>query len=288
MKKLVFILGLLVFATYMNAQVIDGIHDKLFDYYAEEKWEDCAFKADRMILQEKYKNDAEVYLYLAASYNKIFLMGLEDTTLLYKVPEYADAYKYALKYSVLSKKKDKKAKFYFPKNDFLFEEIAIAGIYYIDHYLSINKPPKANSYMRKIMKTYTDVNIYFMHGVLSLMSADSVTGRPVIDSVFYTMDKVRPKNVENTEFIMIDAFDLYVNFLINREKPLTDSARSVITRGLRYFPGDELLKYDLQLIDNPSLDIPKPDNAKKKLMLKQISTILPDDDSDDADDGDDD
>ncbi len=286
MKKFFLFTGLLVLATYMNAQVVGGIHDKLFDYYSEERWEDCAFKADRMILQEKYKNDAEVYLYLAASYNKIFLMGLEDTTLLYKVPEYADAYKYALKYSVMAKKKDKKAKLYFPKNDNMLEEISIAGIYYVDHYLSVNKPTKANSYMRKIMKTYTDVNIYFMHGVLSLMSADSVTGRPVIDSVFYTMDKARPKNVANTEFIMIDAFDLYVNFLIKRENPLTDSARNVINRGLRYFPGDELLKYDLKLIENPGTDIPKPENAKKKVMLKQITTNLPDDDDDDTEDDD--
>lgn len=286
MKKLFLFAGLLVLATYMNAQVVGGIHDKLFDYYSEEKWEDCAFKADRMILQEKYKNDAEVYLYLAASYNKIFLMGLEDTTLLYKVPEYADAYKYALKYSVMAKKKDKKAKLYFPKNDNMLEEIAIAGIYYVDHYLSVNKPTKANSYMRKIMKTYTDVNIYFMHGVLSLMSADSVTGRPVIDSVFYTMDKARPKNVGNTEFIMIDAFDMYANFLIKRETPLTDSARNVINRGLRYFPGDELLKYDLKLIENPGTDIPKPENARKKVMLKQITTNLPDDDDDDTEDDD--
>lgn len=286
MKRFFLFVGLLVLATYMNAQVVGGIHDKLFDYYSEERWEDCAFKADRMILQEKYKNDAEVYLYLAASYNKIFLMGLEDTALLYKVPEYADAYKYALKYSVMAKKKDKKAKLYFPKNDNMLEEIAIAGIYYVDHYLSVNKPTKANSYMRKIMKTYTDVNIYFMHGVLSLMSADSVTGRPVIDSVFYTMDKARPKNVANTEFIMIDAFDQYVNFLIKREIPLTDSARNVINRGLRYFPGDELLKYDLKLIENPGTDIPKPENAKKKVMLKQITTNLPEDDDDDTEEDD--
>jgi hypothetical protein len=280
MKKFVFVVGLLVFATYTNAQVIDGIHDKLAEFYAAERWEDCCFKADRMILQEKYQNDPEVYLYLAASYTRIFLMGLEDTTLIYKVPEYVNAYKYALKYSVVAKKKDKKAKFYFPKNDFMLEEIAIAGIHYIDHYLSIKKPSKANSYMRKIMKTYTDVNLYFMHGVLSCMSADSVTGRTVIDSVFYTMDKARPKTVSKTEFIMVDAFDHYVGFLLNRPVPLTDSARNIVMRGLRYFPGDELLSYDLKLIDNPGLDIPKPANSKKKLALKQIAVKLPGADDD--------
>lgn len=288
MKRSFFIFGFLILTMFSNAQVVDGIQDKLYDYYSQERWEDCAFKADRMILQAKYENDAEVYLYLAASYNKIFLMGLEDTTLIYKVPEYIEAYKYALKYSVIAKKKDKKAKFYFPKNDFLLEEIAIAGIYYVDHYLSIKKPAKANSYMRKILKTYKDVNLNFMFGVLSVVSGDTVTGNPVIREVFNTMESARPKNVANTEFVMIDAFDIYVNYLMSKEVPLIDSARSVITRGLRYFPGDEFLSYDLKLIDNPALDIPKPENAKKKVMLKQISTILPDDDSDDDSDDDDD
>jgi len=275
MKRISLLLVMLTVATVMMAQVKNGIHDKLAEYYAEEQWEDCAFKADRMILQEKYANDAEVYLYLAASYAKIFLMGLEDTTLIYKVPEYVNAYKNALKYSVVAKKKDKKAKFYFPANDFMLEEIAIAGIHYIDHYLGINKPAKASSYMRKIMKTYTDINIYFMHGVLCTMIGDTTTGNPIIREVFNTMDTKRPEGVENTDFIMVDAFDVYVNSLIKREIPLTDSARSVITRGLRYFPGDELLSYDYKLIDNPALDIPKPANAKKLLMLKQISVNMP-------------
>jgi hypothetical protein len=100
------------------------------------------------------------------------------------------------------------------------------------------------------------------------------------------MDTQRPKNVANTEFIMIDAFDYYINHLIKREVPLTDSARNVANRGLRYFPGDPLLLYDLQLIDNPTLDIPKPQNVKKKSVLKTISgSILDsDDDKDDEDD----
>lgn len=290
MKKFVLLFIILSAATLSRAQVIDGVHDKLAEYYAEQRWEDCAFKADRMILQEKYQNDAEVYLYLASSYAKIFLMGLEDTALLYKVPEYVNAYKNALKYSVIAKKKDKKAKFYFPKNDFMLEEIAITGIYYIDHYMAIKKTPKASSFMRKIMKTYTDVNILYMHGVLCAMTGDTTTGFPVIRDVYKTMDTQRPKNVANTEFIMVDAFDYYINHLINREVPLTDSARNVANRGLRYFPGDPLLLYDLQLIDNPALSTPKPDNVKKKAALKTIAVSIPgsDDDKEEEDEEDDD
>ena len=216
-------------------------------------------------------------------------MGLEDTTLLYKVPDYVNAYKYALKYSVIAKKKDKKAKFYFPKNDFMLEEIAIAGIHYIDHYVKIKKYPKANSFIRKIMKTYTDVDIYFMHGVLSAMSNDTITANTVIKSVFKTMDTERPKTVTNTEFIMIDAFDLYANWLLNRPVPLTDSATNIVNRGLRYFPGNEVLSYYLKLIENPQLDIPKPENTRKITALKKFDVKLPDDTEEDSneDEGDD-
>lgn len=263
------------------AQVVGGKHKKLAEYYENEQWEDCSFKADRMILQEKYANDAEVYLYLASSYSKIFLMGLRDTMLIYKVPQYVDAYKLALKHSVTAKKKDRKAKVYFPANDFMLEEIAITGIYYIDHYVSVNKIAKASSFMRKIMKTYTDVNIYFMHGVLCSMTGDTATGNPVIRDVLKTMDTNRPDSVQNTEFIMIDAFDLYINFLLKKDPPLTDSARNIVTKALIYFPGDELLTYYFKLIDNPELGIEKPANAKKLQQLKQIAVRMPGDPEED-------
>lgn len=266
------------------AQVVGGKHKKLAHYYENEQWEDCNFKADRMILQDKYSNDAEVYLYLASTYSKIFLMGLRDTMLIYKVPQYVNSYKLALKYSVTAKKKDRKAKFYFPANNFMLEEIAITGIYYIDHYMSVNKLPKASSYMRKILRTYNDVNLYFMHGVLCSMTGDTATGNPVIREVFKTMDTNRPDSVANTEFIMIDAFDHYVNFLVKQEQPLSDSARSVITRALRYFPGDELLSYDLKLIDNPELNIDKPVNVRKLQQLKEIEVRMPGDPEEDEED----
>ncbi|MDD3741628.1 MAG: hypothetical protein PHH30_10330 [Bacteroidales bacterium] len=290
MRKALLLVIIISIAQLSFSQVVGGKHKKLENYYKNEQWEDCNFKADRMILQEKYANDAEVYLYLASTYSKIFLMGLKDTLLIYKVPQYVNAYKLALKYSVTAKKKDKKAKFYFPANNFMLEEIAMTGIYYIDHYVSVNKLSKASSFMRKILKTYTDVNLYFMHGVLCSMTGDTATGNPIIRDVFKTMDTNRPDSVANTEFIMVDAFDLYVNFLISKDPPLTDSALSVITRALRYFPGDEFLAYDLKLIENPELSTEKPENAKKRAKLKQIEVSMPgyDEDTEEEDEEDED
>ncbi|HNQ68809.1 MAG TPA: hypothetical protein PKN32_10550 [Bacteroidales bacterium] len=288
MRKTFLLVIIISIAQMSFAQVVGGKQKKLENYYKNEQWEDCNFKADRMILQEKYANDAEVYLYLASSYSKIFLMGLKDTMLIYKVPQYVDAYKLALKYSVTAKKKDKKAKIYFPANNFMLEEIAITGIYYIDHYVSVNKLSKASSFMRKILKTYSDVNLYFMQGVLCSMTGDTATGNPIIRDVFKTMDTQRPTTVEKTEFIMIDAFDLYTSFLLKKDPPLTDSARSVITRALRYYPGDELLSYYLKLIENPELNIEKPANSKKLAQLKQIEVRMPGDPEEEDDDSEDD
>ncbi|MDD2386694.1 MAG: hypothetical protein PHP52_07905 [Bacteroidales bacterium] len=280
MRKIVSIVLLGLMGLPLFAQVKGGVHKKLAEYYQKEQWEDCAFKADRMILKEKYRNDAEVYLYLAASYNKIFLMGLEDSTMLMKVPEYAQAYKLALKHSVFSKKKDRKAGFYYPENNNMLEEIAISGIYYVEHYVESGKVSKANSYVRKIMKTYTDINIYFLHGSLSAMIGDMETAKEVFDSVFNTMNNRTQGNVQNTEFMMLEGFDLYVNHLISLDEPLLDSAKYLTMKGLQYFPDNEILKWNLQKIDNPESTLPKPENILKSKALKAIAINLTGDDDD--------
>ncbi len=289
MKRLSLILILISVAAVLSAQVIGGVQTKLQKFYEEERWEDCAFKADRMVLQEKYKNDPEVNLYLGASYAKIFLMCLEDSSLLNKVPEYLNSYSYALKYSLIAKKKDKKAKIIFPKNDFMLEEIAITGIYYIDHYMSIKKIAKANSYLRKMMKVYSDINFDFLGAVFSVSLGDTVNGTPIIKDVFSKMDNERPSKPSNTDFIMIDAFDYYINFLINKEIPLYDSAKNVANRGLKYFPDSEVFKYYLQLINNPELESKKPKNERKQVVLKNVAlNNLNDDKDENIDDNDDD
>jgi tetratricopeptide (TPR) repeat protein len=284
MKKILFAFFILLITLPVMSQVKGSMHSKLANYYQNEQWEDCAFKADRMILQEKYRNDAEVYLYLAASYNKIFLLGLADSTLLMLVPEYANAYKLALKYSAYSKKKDKKAGFYFPENNDMLEEIAICGTHYIDHYFEVGKISKARSYLRKIMKMHTDLNVYFLYGVTCAMTGDDETYSEVMDSVFRTMDNQRPSGIENTNFMMVDGFDVYATYLMNLEQALTDSAKSFTQRGLRYFPDNELLKWNLQWIDNPEIMSTKPENALKVEALKRVALIIPGEDED-SDDG---
>lgn len=288
MKKILIILYLVIIAFTGFSQVKGGVHSKLAKYYKNQQWEDCAFKADRMILKPKYEKDAEVYLYLAASYNKIFLMCLEDTTLLYKVPDYVNAYTYALKYSVKSKKLDKKSGILFPKNDFLLEEIAISGIYYIDHYVSIGKFAKAASFMRKIQKTYNDDNLNFYLAVLSLKANDLATAKPILTEIFLKLDNESKRESKNTDFIMIDAFDMYVSHLLSQEPPLLDSANNVAQRAAKVFTNDELVKYLLNISNNTDAKINKPENVLKKAMLKQVQFSTSDSDDEDSNDSNDD
>ncbi len=282
MKKLFVLIVLSCIISSGFSQVVGGVHSKLAKYYKNQQWEDCAFKADRMILKPKYEKDAEVYLYLAASYNKIFLMCLEDTTLLYKVPDYVNAYNYALKYSQKSLKLDKKAKKYFPKNDFLLEEIAISGIHFIDHYLSINKIPKAASFLRKIQRTYTDENLNFMLGVLSAKINDNQTANQLIKEYFSIIrEKKTPKN---TDFIAIDAFDIYVHHLISQEPPLSDSAKNVVAMAKTIFPDDELIFYLEKIVSDSELKLAKPENSKKIAILKHVKINTSSGDDEDYED----
>lgn len=288
MKRLIFFSLMFLLPLLLRSQVIGGKHEKLAKFYEEERWEDCAFKADRMILLEKYQNDAEVYLYLAASYNKIFLMCLEDSTLLYKVPDYLKAYTYALKYSVTAKKKDKKRKELFPKNNFLLEEIAIAGIHYVDHFISIKKYSKANSYTRKIIKTYKDPHLLMLQGVLTNIMGDTVTGNGLINSAYSMLDAMSAdqKAEAKTAFIMIDAVDLYAGFL-SADSTKVDSAKNFVTKALVYYPDNKILQYDMRKLADPTLSEPKPENEQKAAMLKQVM-FNTQNEADDDDDGDDD
>lgn len=286
MKKIFFISLFFLLSICVTAQVIGSIHKKLAQYYEKEQWEDCAFKADRMILQDKYQNDAEVYLYLAASYNKIFLMCLEDSTLLNKVPEYLNSYKFALQYSTTAKKKDKKIKYYFPKNNFLLEEIAIAGMHYVDHFIEIRKYAKANSYMRKILKTYSDYNLTILNGVLTVMTGDSIMGKEIIQTSLNSKNEVGASVSKKTDFIMIDAIDLYAGFLI-KDTANREEATNLVLLGLKFFPNEGMLAHRLKQIKDPNYNDIKPLNSKKADVLKQIKFNTKVEGNDDLDNDDD-
>lgn len=262
-----------------QAQVKHGVHKNLAKYFEKEEWEDLAFKAERMLIKQQHTNDPEIYLYLGYSYNEIFLLCLEKPELLNKYPEYLTSYKNALNYSQQAKKKDKKKKLLFPDNDKLLQEIAITGYYYIDDFVTAKKKyPKANSQMNKILKTYSDNNLIFMKGVLCEMSNDLVNSKAIFDTVF---DKLSTSNKEKTAFYTIEAFDYYIHFLIDKEEPEIEKAKTFINKGIEIYPDNEMLIYLSEYIENPQTQTSKPENKLKKEILKQLKLNITDNDEDD-------
>jgi len=268
-----------------SAQVKNGVHSKLAKFFENEQWEDLAFKCDKMMVLEKYKNDAELYLYSAYAYAKIFTMCLDDPTLLDKTPEYLQSYDKALKYSVSAKKKDKKAKILFPDNDDLLKEIAVIGMYYVDHYVSIKKYSKANIKVKKMLKTYSDDNFVALSGCLSAILGDTATANPIMRNLEVQAEKGKRRE-KDTDFAMIEAFDIYATWLIEKENPDTEEAKKVLALGLKFFPDDPVLVYDLEFAKNPeyATEHAKPENAKKAEFMVKASAISEDDDDDDDDD----
>ncbi len=270
-----------------NAQVKNGVHTKLGKLFENEQWEDLAFKCDKMMVQEKYRNDAELYLYSAYSYAKIFTMCLDDPKLLDKTPEYLQSYDLALKYSVFSKKKDKKTKTLFPDNNDLLKEIAVIGMYYVDHYVSVGKYAKANSKVRKMLKTYSDDNFIALHGCLSAITGDTVTSKPILENM-ETLANKGNRREKDTDFAMIEAFDIYATWLLTKENPDTVEAKRFIAMGLNLFPEEPVLIYDMELANDPeySTEHAKPENSKKTKYMEKASVITDDDDDNDDDNDD--
>lgn len=267
------------------AQVKNGVHSKLAKYFENEQWEDLAFKCDKMMVLEKYKNDAELYLYSAYAYAKIFTMCLDDPKLLDKTPEYLQSYDLALRYSVNAKKKDKKAKVLFPDNDDLLKDIAVIGMYYVDHYVSVGKYSKANSKVRKILKTYSDDNFVALNGCLAAITGDTATANPIIQNLENLAEKGKRRE-KDTDFAMIEALDIYASWLLTKETPDTDEAKRIIALGLKLFPEEPVLVYDMELAKDPeyATEHAKPENSKKADFMVGASAITDDDDEDDEDD----
>ena len=268
-----------------SAQVKNGVHSKLAKYFENEQWEDLAFKCDKMMIQEKYKNDAELYLYSAYAYAKIFTMCLDDPKMLDKTPEYLQSYELALRYSVNAKKKDKKAKILFPDNDDLLKDIAVIGMYYVDHYVSVKKYAKANSKVRKMLKTYSDDNFVALNGCLAAVTGDTATANPIIRNL-ETLAENGKRREKDTDFAMIEAFDIYATWLLEKETPDTEEAKNIIALGLKFFPDEPVLLYDLEIAKNPeyATEHAKPENAKKAEFMVKASAITDDDEDEDEDD----
>ena len=185
-KKITILLFCITVLFQANGQVIDGLHDKLFDQYLLGKYADCHDKAQKMIASDKYKYDPEPYLYVSMCLAKL----LED-------PEQADErdniLKDALKFAEKSKKYHvkalKKEITTFPMDENLdyFDELIMIGIDEAKYHFFEDKFSKSASWFKKVGKVAPeDDNIQFAMASNMLLSRN-MEGQKIMNDLLPRM-----------------------------------------------------------------------------------------------------
>lgn len=256
-------------------QVQGGQHQKLFDLFAFEKYESCAYKAEIMSENDKYRRDSEVYLYLAMCFFEISRMDPDDLDEEYKNP-LVDAMKYAAKYY----KKDKKKELYDTNKEFL-TKLKASGIARGRSWYNKDKARKAASIYNRIIKFDPDDNVRFMKGVCDLLALNSQGGLYVKQAMAginknYRDAEYRPDRI--SEPLLIEGFMIYADHLLKVGQEDSAKATIIIARDLLADNKDLERKFnDLHGIENKEED-ERPKNKKNgmKMVYEKHTSEIPD------------
>lgn len=215
------------------AQVKGGQHTKLFDLYALEKFEDCAFKAENMVLSEKYKKDPEPLLYLSMCMFKISRMDSSALDQHYKEP-----LKESLKYAKKFRAKDKDGAMYNANINYFFE-IKEAGIAHANYLYNLNQYAKASAFFGMVNAfEEKDNNVRFMKGVCDILAKNAADGAKTINDAMKGLAALRKDSSYKADNIsdplLVDAMIIYSDYLNKNKKE--DSAKKTISFAQLYFP----------------------------------------------------
>lgn len=220
------------------SQVKGGKQDKLMDLYVMEKYEECAFKAEKITLNKETSSDPEAYLYLSMCYLYIYKHMDE-----FENPD--DVYKNALKDAISNAskalKKDKKQEL-IPQNEDFYAELKEAGLNEINIFVNDDNFKKAASAMKQLSKIDPeDENLTFALGVLQILSANAVEGERILEEAFKSMDtKYADASYESDEVsmpMMVKLFIVYTNNLVKNGD--TAKAKSIIEKAKGYLAANQ-------------------------------------------------
>lgn len=242
------------------------IYAKLFDMYAFEKYEDCAYKAERMTENDKYRRDPEPYLYLAMCYYKINFMDSADLD-----QEYRDPLKESLKYAYKYTKKDKEKELY-PQNAGFFEELKESALLRVKSLAEQESYRKAATETRRILKIEPEnANLQFTKGVFDLLSRNTQgallikTALPEIEKNYKDPDYKADKITEPT---LITGFLLYSDMLMtNGDK---DSSKAIMTIAKDIFQENEKITEEYNILHNIKVKEKKSDRPDEVNGVKMI------------------
>lgn len=238
MKYISAFLSLLIVTTMsVSAQVVGGMNFKLEKLYIEEKYEDVAYKGMKMIENDKYKKDPEIYLYIAMAWYEISQMNDEEME-----EEYPKALRDAFKYAAKFAKKDRDGVWYEDNSDF-FEDLKKAGIadaaQWIDDDRKRRNAVSNYKYMSKAMPD--DPNLLFFKGVLEYMNRNagqadrdiSMAMQALIEK--YENPKYKPSKASAP--VLEDGLLRWTDIML--EQSYGDSAKKTINWALKFFPDSE-------------------------------------------------
>lgn len=237
MKKITLLLFCITILFQVNGQVIDGLHDKLFDQYLLGKYGDCHDRAQKMILSDKYKYDPEPYLYISMCLVKL----LEDPT---QAGDRDNILKDALKFAEKSKKYHikalKKEITTFPMSENLefFDELIMVGVDEAKYHFNEDKFSKSASWFKKVGKVApADDNIKFAMASNMLLSRN-MEGQKIMDVLLPEMKEKYSGGDEEPIEISRDAlvvgFLAYSKYLVDKGE--SSKAKDIITFGHELMP----------------------------------------------------
>ncbi|MFO7880008.1 MAG: hypothetical protein ACQES0_08775 [Bacteroidota bacterium] len=242
MKRFLPLLMLALMSVQLSqAQVVGGYFDKLAEKYEAGEYEDCAFKADRMLNRNKYSGDPELYLYMAMSYHKI-----SQDTALNKLPEYSKAYDNAVKNLVRAKRKDRYGE-YFPDNNFVIREIVKSGIPVMLEYSREGRYSKTYSMLRSFERLTDDAGLVFYKSVMDFFNYNEREAEDAMYKYMPVFDSVVTASADYSKPLIADGMKRYFDLLT--EDYLIDSAAYIIRQAYAHFPEDTAIKrrYDMEL-----------------------------------------
>lgn len=238
--RIVLSITLVLFTAQLFAQVVGGMNYKLEKLFMEEKYEDVAYKGMKMVEDDKYKKDPEIYMYISMAWYEISQMNDEKMQ-----EEYPKALQDAMKYASKIIKKDKEGTWYDDNSDF-FEDLKKAGIAEAAQWLSDEKKLRnaVTSYKNMTKAIPDDYNLLFFKGVLEQMNRNTGQAeRDITDAMkglipLYADPKYRPSKASAP--ILEDGLLRWTDIMM--EQNYADSAKKTINWGIQFFPESEKIK----------------------------------------------
>ena len=206
-----------------SAQVAGGKFQKLFDLYVMGDYEKCAMKAEKMTDKDKYKREAEPYLYLSMCFLKI-----ADDPELSQIEPFDKAVKDAIKYGTKFVKKDLKLKE--KGEDYLYDD----NFEYIQDLKQVaieeGKAELAQDDYRKAVYYYklavkldeNDPAVLLIKGTCDLLSKNRREGTENVEMALEQFQKIAKEGAyepaPQVEMAFEDGFMYYADYLIDNNE----------------------------------------------------------------------